>query len=100
MWVLFYKSGLAEVKLLRSSVKSGFGGLVVSMLASGTSGLVVSMLASDTSGLVISMLASGTGGLVVSMLASGTLVCGFKPGQSRLILRAKKSSACFPSEGK
>jgi hypothetical protein len=50
---------------------SGFGGLVVSMLASGTGGLVVSMLA------------SGTGGLLVSMLSSGTQVRGFKPSRSR-----------------
>jgi hypothetical protein len=37
---------------------------------------------------------------VVSMLASGTQVRGFKPGRSRRIFRAKKSSACLPSEGK
>jgi hypothetical protein len=76
---------------------------VVSMLASGTfDGLVVSMLASGTfGGVVVSMLASGTfGGLVVSMLASSTQVCGFKPGRSRRIFRANKSSACLPSEGK
>jgi hypothetical protein len=36
----------------------------------------------------------------VSMLASGTQVRLFKPGQSRRIFRAKKSSACLPSEGK
>jgi hypothetical protein len=42
----------------------------------------------------------GFGGLVVSMLASGTQVRGFKPGQSRRIFQAKKSSACLPSEGK
>jgi hypothetical protein len=30
------------------------------------------------------------GGLVVSALASGTQVCGFKPGRSRGIFRAKK----------
>jgi hypothetical protein len=35
-----------------------------------------------------------------SVLAFGTLVCGFAPGRSRLIFRAKKSSARFPSEGK
>jgi hypothetical protein len=71
-------------------IYSGFGGLVVSMLASGTFG-----------GLVVSMLASGTfGGLVVSMLASGTQDRGFAPGRSRRIFRAKKSSACFSSEGK
>jgi hypothetical protein len=35
---------------------------------------------------------SGFGGLVVSMLASGTRVRGF--------FRAKKSSACLPSEAK
>jgi hypothetical protein len=88
---------------------SGFGGLVVSMLTSGTfGGLVVSMLTSGTfggqssfGGLVVNMLASGTfGGLVVSMLASGTQVRGFKRGLSRLIFRAKKSSACLPSEVK
>jgi hypothetical protein len=43
---------------------------------------------------------SGFGGLVVSMLASGTQVRGFKPGRDRRIFRAKKSSACRPSEGK
>jgi hypothetical protein len=43
---------------------------------------------------------SGFGGLAVSMLASGTQVRGFKPGRSRRIFRAKKSSACLPSEGK
>jgi hypothetical protein len=43
---------------------------------------------------------SGFGRQVVSMLASGTQVRGFKPGQSRRIFRAKKSSACLPSEGK
>jgi hypothetical protein len=37
---------------------------------------------------------------VVSTLASGTHVRGFKPGRSRRIFRAKKSSACLPSEGK
>jgi hypothetical protein len=64
-------------KLRRMVQQSGFGGLVVSMLASGT-----------FDGLVVSMLASGTfGGLVVSMLASGTF-------------GRKKSSACLPSEGK
>jgi hypothetical protein len=42
----------------------------------------------------------GFGGLVVSMLASGTLDRGFAPGRSRRIFRAKKSSACLPSEGK
>jgi hypothetical protein len=40
------------------------------------------------------------GVLVVSILASGTLVRGFKPGRSRRIFRAKKSSACLPLEGK
>jgi len=35
-----------------------------------------------------------------SVLAFSTQVCGFKPGQSRRIFRAKKSSACLPSEGK
>jgi hypothetical protein len=43
---------------------------------------------------------SGFGGLVASMLASGTQVRGLKPGRSRRIFRAKKSSACLPSEGK
>jgi hypothetical protein len=43
---------------------------------------------------------SGFGGLVVSMLASGTEDRGFKPGRIRRIFRAKKSSACLPSEGK
>jgi hypothetical protein len=58
--------------LIFTHAGSGFGGLVVSMLASGTFG-----------GLVVSMLASGTfGGLVVSMLTSGTRVCGFEPGRS------------------
>jgi hypothetical protein len=52
-------------------------------------------------GLVVSMLASGTfGGLVVSMLASGTQKRGFAPGRSRRIFRAKKPSACLPSDGK
>jgi hypothetical protein len=73
---------------------------VVSKRASGTGGLVVSMLASGTGALVVSMLASGTGGLVVSILASVTQVRGFKPDRSRRICRAKKSSACLPSEGK
>jgi hypothetical protein len=40
------------------------------------------------------------GGLVVSMLASGTLVRGFKPGRSRRIFQAKKSSTCRPLEEK
>ena len=35
-----------------------------------------------------------------SVLAFSTQVCGFKPGQSRQIFRAKKSSARLPSEGK
>jgi hypothetical protein len=43
---------------------------------------------------------SGLGGLVVSILASGTQDRGFKPGRNRRIFRAKKSSACLPSEGK
>jgi hypothetical protein len=34
------------------------------------------------------------------MLASGTQVRWFKPGRSRRIFQAKKSSACLPSEGK
>jgi hypothetical protein len=41
---------------------------------------------------------SGSGSLVVSMLASGTQDRGFAPG--RRIFRAKKPSACLPSEGK
>jgi hypothetical protein len=44
--------------------------------------------------------AGGFGGLVVSMLASGTQDRGFEPGRSRRIFRAKKSTACLPSEGK
>jgi hypothetical protein len=43
---------------------------------------------------------SGFGGLVISMLASVTHVRGFKPGRSRPIFRAKKSSACLAWEGK
>jgi len=35
-----------------------------------------------------------------SMLAFSTQVCGFKPGQSHWIFRAKKSSARLPLEGK
>jgi len=35
-----------------------------------------------------------------SVLAFSTQVRGFKPGLSRWIIRAKKSSACLPSEGK
>jgi hypothetical protein len=43
----------------------------------------------------------GFGGLVVSMLASGSLFLGFDPDRSRWIFSyVKKSSACFPSEGK
>jgi hypothetical protein len=42
---------------------------------------------------------SGFGGLVVSMLTSGTQDSGFAPGRSRRIFRAKKYSACLPSEG-
>jgi hypothetical protein len=42
----------------------------------------------------------GFGGLVVSILASSTQVRGFTPGRSLRIFRAKKSSACLPSEGK
>jgi hypothetical protein len=76
---------------------------MLSMLASGTfGGLVVSMLASGTFGvLLVSMLAPGTfGGPVVSMLASGTQDRGFAPGRSVGFFRAKKTSACLPSEGK
>jgi hypothetical protein len=43
---------------------------------------------------------SSFGGIVVSILASGTQVHVFEPGRSRRIFRAKKSSACLPSEGK
>jgi hypothetical protein len=43
---------------------------------------------------------SGFGGLVGSMVASGTEGRGFKPDRSRRIFRAKKFSACLPSEGK
>jgi hypothetical protein len=43
---------------------------------------------------------SGFGGLVASMLASGTQDRGYEPGRSRRIFRAKKSTACLPSEGK
>jgi hypothetical protein len=43
---------------------------------------------------------SGFGGLVVSMLASSTQDRGFTPDRIRRIFRAKKSSACLPSEGK
>ena len=43
---------------------------------------------------------SGFGGLEVRVLAFGTQVRGFKPGRSRRIFRAKKSSARLPSEGK
>ena len=35
-----------------------------------------------------------------SVLAFSTQVRGFKPGRSRQIFRAKKSSARLPSEGK
>jgi hypothetical protein len=35
-----------------------------------------------------------------SVLAFGAQVRGFKPGRSRRIFRAKKSSARLPSEGK
>jgi hypothetical protein len=83
---------LQATKFLKETngIASGLGGLVVSILVSGTFGV-----------LVVSMLASGTfGGLVVSTLASGTQVRGFKHGRSRRIFRAKKSSACLPSEGK
>jgi hypothetical protein len=49
---------------------------------------------------ILTLPSSGFGGRVVSMLASGTHVRGFKPGRSRLIFRAKKSSACLPLERK
>jgi hypothetical protein len=35
-----------------------------------------------------------------SVVAFGTQVCGFAPGRSRQIFRAKNSSARLPSEGK
>jgi len=35
-----------------------------------------------------------------SVLAFSTEVRGFKPGRNHRIFRAKKSSACLPSEGK
>ena len=38
--------------------------------------------------------------LAVSVLAFSTQARGFKPGRSRRIFRAKKSSARLPSEGK
>ena len=47
-----------------------------------------------------SYLLSAIGGLRGSVLAFSTQVRGFKPGRSRRILRTKKSSARFPSEGK
>jgi hypothetical protein len=40
------------------------------------------------------------GGLVVSVLATGPKVRGFKPGRGRWILRAIKSAARLPLEGK
>jgi hypothetical protein len=43
---------------------------------------------------------SGFGGLVVSMRASCTQDRGFEHGRNRLIFRAKKSTACLPSEWK
>ena len=43
---------------------------------------------------------SGFGGLEVSVLAFGTQVREFKPGRSRRIFRAKKSSARLTSGGK
>jgi hypothetical protein len=43
---------------------------------------------------------SGFSGLVVSMLAAGTQDCGFEPGRTRRIFRAKKSTAGLPAEGK
>jgi len=49
---------------------------------------------------VIILQACGFGGLEMSVLAFGTQVRGFKPGRSRRIFRAKKSSARLPSEGK
>jgi hypothetical protein len=49
---------------------------------------------------LVTVILSGSGGLAVSMLTSGTQDRGFKPGRSRRIFRAKKSTACLPSEGK
>jgi hypothetical protein len=43
---------------------------------------------------------NGFGGLAVSMLPSGTQDRGFEPDRSRRIFRAKKSTACLPSEEK
>jgi ABC-type uncharacterized transport system permease subunit len=43
---------------------------------------------------------SGFGGQGVSMLASGTQVRGFRPAEAVGFLRAEKSSARLPSEGK
>jgi hypothetical protein len=40
------------------------------------------------------------GGVVVNVLATGPKVCGFKPGRGLWILRAIKSVARLPSEGK
>jgi hypothetical protein len=43
---------------------------------------------------------SGFGGLGVSALASGTKFAGSNPDEAVGFFRAKKSSACLPSEGK
>jgi len=51
----------------------------------------------DFSFLLLTYNRSGFGGLEVSVLAFGTRVRGFKPGRSRRIFRAKKSSARLPS---
>ena len=48
---------------------------------------------------VCRVIESGFGGLVVSMLASGTQDCGFDPGRSRRIFRAKKSTTEFLQQG-
>jgi hypothetical protein len=48
---------------------------------------------------VMNLPVSGFCGLGVSALAFGTQVRGFKPGRSRRIFQAKKSSARLPSEG-
>ena len=50
--------------------------------------------------LVAAVVAVIAASVVYSLLAYGTKVRGFKPGRSRQIFRAKKSSARLPSEGK
>jgi len=65
------------------------------LLAAAVCASVVVMLDTPCSAVVWRVLVtpSGFGGLVVSVLASGTQDRGFKPGRSRRIFRAKKSSA-------